>query len=112
MVEGIRRSHSFVALDGKTEKAVEVKKHIIQKSIYGVDLEKGAVDIARLRFWLALVVDEEKPQPLPNLDYKIMLGNSILESFEGVDLSKIIVKNNKNTIKDLFGNITNDYLCT
>ena len=97
----------IVALDGKTENAVEIKKHIIQNSIYGVDLEKGAVDIARLRFWLALVVDEEKPQPLPNLDYKIMQGNSILESFEGVDLSKIIVKNNKNTIKDLFGNISN-----
>ena len=60
----------------------QVKKDIIQKSIYGVDLEKGAVDIAQLRFWLALVVDEEKPHPLPNLDYKIMQCNSLLESFE------------------------------
>ena len=79
----------IVALDGKVENTVDIKKHIIQNSIYGVDLEKGAVDIARLRFWLALVVDEEKPQPLPNLDYKIMQGNSLLESFEGVDLSII-----------------------
>jgi len=66
----------------------QVKKDIIQNSIYGVDLEKGAVDIAQLRFWLALVVDEETPHPLPNLDYKIMQGNSLLESFEGIDLSK------------------------
>jgi hypothetical protein len=66
----------------------QVKKDIIQHSIYGVDLEKGAVDIAKLRFWLALVVDEENPHPLPNLDYKIMQGNSLLESFEGIDLSK------------------------
>lgn len=66
-----------------------VKKNIIQHSIYGVDIESGAVDIARLRFWLALVVDEEKPLPLPNLDYKIMQGNSLLESFEGIDLSQI-----------------------
>lgn len=66
-----------------------VKKNIIQHSIYGVDLESGAVDIARLRFWLALVVDEIEPLPLPNLDYKIMQGNSLLESFEGIDLSKI-----------------------
>jgi hypothetical protein len=36
-----------------------------------------------------LVVDEDKPQPLPNLDYKIMQGNSLLESFEGIDLSRI-----------------------
>lgn len=66
-----------------------VKKNVIQHSIYGVDIESGAVDIARLRFWLALVVDEEEPIPLPNLDYKIMQGNSLLESFEGIDLSQI-----------------------
>lgn len=66
-----------------------VKKNIIQHSIYGVDIESGAVDIARLRFWLALVVDELEPLPLPNLDYKIMQGNSLLESFEGIDLSQI-----------------------
>jgi adenine-specific DNA-methyltransferase len=66
-----------------------VKQNIMQHSIYGVDLESGAVDIARLRFWLALVVDEVEPLPLPNLDYKIMQGNSLLESFEGIDLSKI-----------------------
>lgn len=29
-----------------------------------------------MRFWLALVVDAEEPQPLPNLDYKITCGNS------------------------------------
>ncbi|WP_282196576.1 Eco57I restriction-modification methylase domain-containing protein [Alistipes finegoldii] len=56
--------------------AAEVKRDIIQNNIYGVDIEQGAVDIARLRFWLALVVDEKTPQPLPNLDYKIMCGNS------------------------------------
>jgi hypothetical protein len=60
----------------------QVKKNIIQRSIYGVDIEKGAVDIARLRFWLSLVVDEEKPNPLPNLDYKIVAGNSLVSIFE------------------------------
>ena len=48
------------------------------KCIFVVDIDAGAVDIARLRFWLSLVVDEEKPQPLPNLDFKIMQGNSLL----------------------------------
>lgn len=66
-----------------------IKKEIIEKNIYGVDIEKGAVDIARLRFWLSIVVDEAKPTPLPNLDYKIMQGNSLIESFMGVDLSKL-----------------------
>ena len=74
---------------GLTFDPVQVKKHIIQHTIHGVDLERGAVDIARLRFWLALVVDEERPQPLPNLDYKIMQGNSLLESFEGIPLHHV-----------------------
>ena len=68
---------------------VKVKKEIIQNNIYGVDIEAGAVDIARLRFWLSIVVDEKKPLTLPNLDYKIMQGNSLLEQYNGVDLSKI-----------------------
>jgi len=72
------------------EKSVKIKKDIIQNNIYGVDIEKGAVDIARLRFWLALVVDESIPEPLPNLDFKIMQGNSLLESYQGVDLSKLV----------------------
>lgn len=55
-----------------------VKKNIIQNSIYGVDIEKGAVDIARLRFWLSLIIDESEPHALPNLDYKIVVGNSLV----------------------------------
>ncbi|MBV6454760.1 MAG: Eco57I restriction-modification methylase domain-containing protein [Bacteroidetes bacterium] len=56
----------------------EIKKHIIEESIYGVDIDAGAVDIARLRFWLSLVVDEEVPQPLPNLAFKIVCANTLI----------------------------------
>lgn len=69
--------------------AADIKRHIIQNNIYGVDIEKGAVDIARLRFWLSLIVDEETPRFLPNLDFKIMQGNSLLEQYKGIDLSKM-----------------------
>ncbi len=68
----------------------ELKKEIIENNIYGVDIERGAIDIARLRFWLSIVVDAEKPEPLPNFDYKFMQGNSLIESFEGHDLSRIM----------------------
>jgi hypothetical protein len=93
-------------------KPADVKKDIIQNNIYGVDLEAGAVDIARLRFWLALVVDENNPHPLPNLDYKIMQGNSLLESFEGIDLSHVAKPNMKlfEPQRDLFGNIIESQL--
>lgn len=61
--------------------AFEIKQFIIQNNIFGVDIEQGAVDIARLRFWLALVVEEQLPHALPNLDYRIMKGNSLLTTF-------------------------------
>ena len=57
------------------------KRHAIQNCLYGVDIDPGAVEIAKLRLWLSLVVDEEdirQIQPLPNLDYKIVCGNSLL----------------------------------
>jgi len=59
----------------------KVKERIIENSIYGVDIEEGAVDIARLRFWLSLIVDEPTPRPLPNLDYKIICGNSLISRY-------------------------------
>lgn len=59
-----------------------VKQNIIQNSIYGVDIEKGAVDVARLRFWLSLIVDEPEPKPLPHLDYKIVVGNSLVSKLD------------------------------
>lgn len=89
--------------DGKEFSPSKVKREIIQNNIYGVDIEQGAVDIARLRFWLSLVVDEEQPQPLPNLDYKIMQGNSLLESFEGIDLSRFAGQPEPNG--ELFGSV-------
>jgi len=66
----------------------EVKLRIIQHSIYGVDIERGAVDIARLRFWLSIIVDERAPRTLPNLDYKIVVGDSLLGKFHPGDSTK------------------------
>jgi hypothetical protein len=70
--------HSFEFGNATTFDASAVKLNIIQNSIYGVDIERGAVDIARLRFWLSLIVDEDQPKALPNLDYKIVVGNSLV----------------------------------
>ena len=57
------------------------KRNCIENCLYGVDIDSSAIDIAKLRFWLSLVVDEEdvtKIKPLPNLDYKLVCGNSLL----------------------------------
>jgi len=55
------------------------KLNVIHNNIYGVDLDEFAVSIARLRLWLSLAVDFEgdEPDPLPNLDYKIEIGDSL-----------------------------------
>ena len=57
-----------------------LKLDIIQNNLYGVDLDPFAVNIARLRLWLTLAVeyDGEKPEPLPNLDFKIEAGDSLI----------------------------------
>ncbi|CAD5962684.1 Eco57I restriction-modification methylase domain-containing protein [Planktothrix agardhii] len=70
--------HTFEFGNTTNFNASGVKLNIIQNSIYGVDIERGAVDIARLRFWLSLIVDEPEPKALPNLDYKIVVGNSLV----------------------------------
>ena len=88
--ELVRCEEALVLGKEKNNDRAHLKREIIKNNIYGVDIEKGAVDIARLRFWLSLVVDEEEPSPLPNLDYKIMQGNSLLESYKGIDLSHLI----------------------
>lgn len=66
----------------------EEKLDIIQRNIYGVDVDPIAVSIARLRLWLSLIVDfnGSNPPPLPNLDYKIMIGDSLVEKLNGESL--------------------------
>lgn len=80
----------------KSFDSTQTKRDIIQNNIFGVDIEQGAVDIARLRFWLALVVDADEPQPLPNLDYKITCGNSLLSRYPiDAPIENVFVEYNK-----------------
>lgn len=61
--------------------AYDIKKEILENNIYGVDIDHGAIDIARLRFWLSLVVDADlmDVEPLPNLDFKLVAANTLLK---------------------------------
>lgn len=68
-----------------------IKWNTIKNSIYAVDIENSAVDITKLRLWLSIVVDQVEvsksgPEPLPNLDCKIMQGNSLIDEFNGIKL--------------------------
>jgi len=83
MMSEIVRARNVVSsfIQGNTRTPYEFKRHCIEHSLYGVDIDPGAVEIAKLRLWLSLVVDEndiKNIKPLPNLDYKIVCGNSLL----------------------------------
>ncbi|CDM98065.1 Putative type IIS restriction/modification enzyme [Limnospira indica PCC 8005] len=65
------------------------KREIIANNLYGVDIKPEAIEIAKLRMWLSLVVDIpsiEDVEPLPNLDYKLMCGNSLISTIHGEQL--------------------------
>ena len=95
LYHAIHHLHSHAEPHGNFD-STQTKRDIIQNNIFGVDIEQGAVDIARLRFWLALVVDADKPQPLPNLDYKIMCGNSLLSRYPiDAPIENVFVEYNK-----------------
>jgi len=59
----------------------DLKRNCIENSLYGVDIDPGAVEVCKLRFWLSMIVDEKdfyNIKPLPNLDYKVVCGDSLL----------------------------------
>ena len=78
-----------------------LKYETIKNCIFAADIEPSAVDIAQLRLWLSLVIDDEinpnaqsaldghkNPLPLPNLESNILCGNSLIDEFEGTRLIK------------------------
>jgi len=107
MMNEIVKARSLLTLffqeDEQRKRAVyNFKRETIENCLYGVDIDSSAVDIAKLRFWLSLIVDEEDIKiikPLPNLDNKIMCGNSLLEEFEGKKLFD----------EELLGEVKKDY---
>jgi hypothetical protein len=92
-----------------------IKKRIITDNLFGVDIMEEATEIARLRLFLALVASAETAdelEPLPNIDFNILAGNSLLgllkvdaEKFEEVGktgnlLQDIAVNNYQKMLAD------------
>jgi len=68
----------------------QLKLSILQNSIFGVDIEPMAIEISRLRAWLAIIVESENVsnvEPLPNLDFRFVCANTLLPLVEkGADI--------------------------
>ena len=105
-IDGVKKSVSDSVVQRKLIEQIERqfkeknadygrKLYLIEKCIYGVDIQQIAVEIAKLRFFISLLVDEkidwDKPEnnyeiePLPNLDFKLMQGNSLISTYAGID---------------------------
>lgn len=91
LFEILRRDDRKFSPDPAKE-AHERKLWIIENNIYGVDLQAFATNTAMLRLWLTLLVEDsgKEPQPLPNLEYKIETGDSLLgpDPSQPIDWSK------------------------
>ncbi|MEO6563389.1 MAG: Fic family protein [Nitrosospira sp.] len=91
MQEILTLKESLARARGNSEEHIRAEraKHkavIIHESLYAVDISFPAIEIARLRLWLALVVDETGPHPLPNLDYHILRGDTLQTLLDGKPL--------------------------
>lgn len=106
--------HKLVELHellGTVRSSYELKKNILSLNIYGVDIMPMAIEIARLRAWLSLVLEEEyKPndfkhnfgvKPLPNLDFKFVCANTLIDSGYDEFLKKLALSNGVPTLMRL-----------
>jgi len=90
---------------GSSENDYVIKREIIQNNLYGVDIKEPAVDICKLRLWL-WIIEKHKPEPLPNIDFNIRKGNSLIGYTNTqrlkIDISDISSWEKKANLTDLF----------
>jgi len=80
MLKGVAAFQSKIKSQALTDPddAFSLKLHIIEKSLYGCDIDYFAVQIAKLRFWIELMVNCDKPSALPNFDFKLVVGDALV----------------------------------
>ncbi len=77
--------------EGTQSESMHAKREIILQNLYGVDIDRGATEICKLRLWLSIVADlEEGKDPtevetLPNIDFNIRQGNSLVGFTQPLD---------------------------
>ncbi|HCS74449.1 MAG TPA: hypothetical protein DIW17_11325, partial [Clostridiales bacterium] len=108
-----KKQEYFISRQMHNERsAYRLKYQTIKNSLFAADIEPSAVDIAQLRLWLSLVIDDEinpdastpldghrNPLPLPNLECNILCGNSLIDEIDGIELinqSNLIATSNSN----------------
>ncbi|MBL7149722.1 MAG: N-6 DNA methylase, partial [Candidatus Cloacimonetes bacterium] len=140
IIEAIDKSIDPNSIEKQNYK-YDLKRKIIENCIYGVDLQEKAVHLTNLRLWLSLIVDLEVDNidqipPLPNLDFHIYEGDSLVSKIAGydfdherklkpdavglqllndfqkakTDFQQIIILEDKNKAKEKISKLKTDYL--
>lgn len=76
--KGLEQSDD-VTVDSGGQRVAQWKEQIITNCLYGVDINPEAAEICHLRLWLSLVIDANEPVPLPNLDFRFVAGDSLVD---------------------------------
>ena len=71
-----------------THSHYDLKLHLIEECIYGIDIQTIAIQISKLRFFISLIVEQEADYskdvenygiiPLPNLETKFVAANTLM----------------------------------
>ena len=112
MQELVELRDALFRIESKPEDAHALKLHIIERNLYGVDIDEFAVNIAMLRLWLSLAIDQEGdwPDPLPNLDFKIVRGDSLLGPDPSPDNYPDLFRHQVINVADKLATLKSDYM--
>ncbi|MHB8559748.1 MAG: Eco57I restriction-modification methylase domain-containing protein [Thermoplasmataceae archaeon] len=78
-----RVESSLLMIIGSSVDYYGIKRKILTNNIYGVDIDEIGVEITKLRLWLSIISeadpsDKEHIESLPNVDYNIIKGNTLV----------------------------------
>lgn len=71
MLELVRIIHETEETVGWYSDPKKLKEKILS-NLWGFDIETEAIEIARLRLWLSMILDEKEAEALPNLDVNLV----------------------------------------
>jgi len=94
----LHTTHSYIEPAEEDKLIATWKRHAIQWSLHGVDINPEAVEICQLRLWLSLILDLLDPrevEPLPNLDFRIVSGDSLVDRVADIDFRDSLPRENR-----------------
>jgi hypothetical protein len=79
LLDLFRRCKAVVGEEVKQGKRAwsQAARKFVRECLFGLDIDRDAVEVAKLRLWLALAIADDQVRPLPDLTYNIRVGDSL-----------------------------------